>query len=86
MDPRILDAKGREIRVGDRVLCHRYGGAHPRISPRVEALVTAIQPPWPGSGFALIWLGCERHVLAHVRSRCPDLQLLDDREESSNGN
>lgn len=82
MDPRILDAKGREIRVGDRVRTP-YG------SGTLDGVLNVSGPGNPilrvarDTGHPFRFSTRPERILGLA---CPDLQLLDDREESSNGN
>lgn len=84
--PRILDAKGREIRVGDRV---KHDGR--------EYTVVSLGAPYGDIVRIGYWHGsldeykphfCIPGTVAEETNGgdflCSDLQLLDDREESSN--
>lgn len=89
--PRILDAKGREIRVGDRV---HEGDSLPGLVFTVgedegRVIVDVV--------YAFDFTTVDERYFAQPQNplaeypdphtyTCPDLQLLDDREESSNGN
>lgn len=82
MDPRILDAKGREIRVGDRV--ERLKLLTPGwVETRVGRIGRRAGQGCPKVRTGAIWLPTQPTGEPHTYT-CPDLQLLDDREESSN--